>query len=85
MMRFLILTSLLITAVGSFNLNLSRIAPSTVVLASRCQQQNRQPTTCDSILLQNQRRRITYLSSSARDEEIAKLEAQLRQLRESET
>lgn len=83
-MRFLIIANLLITAVGSFSTHSSRIAPSDNVVASGRIQQNRQPPFDPILHKQNQRRKTSFLSSNARDEEIAKLEAQLRQLRESE-
>ena len=75
MMRFLILTNILITVVSSFSTN--------SILTSRCLQQKQQQSFVP--IHQTQRRKVTFLSSTSRDEEIAKLEAQLRQLRESET
>lgn len=81
MLRLLTLTYLLITSVLGFSTNLCLIAPSIDVKSGNFRRHRHPnvPTT------PKRRRKTIHLFSSTRDEEIAKLEAQLRQLRESET
>ena len=83
MMRFVISASFIFTAVGSFSTNFRSIAPSVIVDSRYLPQQQQQSPKTPT--LQKRRRKASRLYSSTRDEEIAKLEAQLRQLRESET
>lgn len=83
MMRFVISASFIITAVGSFSTNFHSIAPLVIVDPRHLPQQQQQSPKTPT--LQKRRRQASRLYSSTRDEEIAKLEAQLRQLRESET
>lgn len=83
MMRFVISASFIITAVGSFSTNFHSIAPLDIADSRYLPQQQQQSPKTPT--LQKRRRKASRLYSSTRDEEIAKLEAQLRQLRESET
>jgi hypothetical protein len=79
MLRFFILTNIVITAVSSFTATHSfRItAPSVITTSFGC---------CHNFASPKRRRNTCHIIySTSRDEEIAKLEAQLRQLRESES
>ena len=79
MLRLFIITNLLITCVFCFRANICRNVPSIVVESRYLQRPH------ETFPLTQKRRRVIHLFSSTRDEEIAKLEAQLRQLRENES
>ena len=78
MLRLFIFTTLLSTCVGSFITNSCHIAPSVVAKSGNLQQPQKTNVP-------KRRRKTIHLFSSTRDEEIAKLEAQLQQLRKGET